>query len=634
MEEKIIIIKGDTSDADKKVKGLDKNLDGLGKTAEKATDKASKGAENIGKSAKGSSKGVGLLSKGFKFLGASMKAAGIGLIVGAVVALGAAFLSNQKFLNAFNIVTQTLGNILSQVAGALVNVYESVAQSSSNFNALGKVLSGILELALTPFKLTFYQIQLAIQTAQLAFEDSIFGDKDPKTIKALNKSISDTKVNILEVGFAASKAGKDVVDNFGEAITEVGDISKKVVDEVGKISVKSAIDTAKTNVAIKNTAILAVAQQSLLLEKFDRLAETQRQIRDDNTLDIKDRQKANDQLLIELEKQEKAQVRLANIQIASAKARFDNTGLIEDEAALTDALANKEGVLAAITGFKSEQIVNRIALKKEEIDLDNSISDAEKERQIQQIEFEASQELREIDKLDKQRERLELENEIILEDIERKRELYLEGTQARIDAEQLYLTEKQRIDNETINNERETELESQKIKLKALEDLTSIAGAETKVGQALLIAKNVLLAKELIIEASKTLSFATQAGARSTIAVAEGVAQTAKVGFPQNIPLLIGYAAQAAGIISAISSATSSAKAGAVGGGGSIGSVGSAPQQAASAPSFNLVEGTDSNQISQSINQGNQTPTQAFVVGSAITTQQELDRNKISIGSI
>ena len=94
--------------------------------------------------------------------------------------------------------------------------------------------------------------------------------------------------------------------------------------------------------------------------------------------------------------------------------------------------------------------------------------------------------------------------------------------------------------------------------------------------------------------------------------------------------MLIGYAAQAAGIISAISSATSNAKAGAVGGGGSVG----AATQQASAPSFNLVQGTDSNQIAQSINQGNQTPTQAFVVGSAITTQQELDRNKISIGSI
>ena len=81
-------------------------------------------------------------------------------------------------------------------------------------------------------------------------------------------------------------------------------------------------------------------------------------------------------------------------------------------------------------------------------------------------------------------------------------------------------------------------------------------GAETAVGKAALLAKQAIAAQELIMEVSKTITFA-QAAARSTVAVAEGTAQTAKVGFPQNIPLLIGYAAQAAGIIMAIKSAVS-----------------------------------------------------------------------------
>ena len=94
----------------------------------------------------------------------------------------------------------------------------------------------------------------------------------------------------------------------------------------------------------------------------------------------------------------------------------------------------------------------------------------------------------------------------------------------------------------------------------SLDNVIAIAGAESKVGKAALIAKQVLLAQELVQEASKTIAFSSQAVARSTIAVAEGTAQTAKVGFPQNIPLLIGYAAQAAGIIMAIRSAVKSAK--------------------------------------------------------------------------
>ncbi len=93
----------------------------------------------------------------------------------------------------------------------------------------------------------------------------------------------------------------------------------------------------------------------------------------------------------------------------------------------------------------------------------------------------------------------------------------------------------------------------------SLDNIIAIAGAESKVGKAALIAKQVLAAQELVMEVSKTVTFSAQAAARSTVAVAEGTAQTAKIGFPQNIPLLIGYAAQAAGIIMAIKSATSAA---------------------------------------------------------------------------
>ena len=94
----------------------------------------------------------------------------------------------------------------------------------------------------------------------------------------------------------------------------------------------------------------------------------------------------------------------------------------------------------------------------------------------------------------------------------------------------------------------------------ALDNLISITGTETNLGKALLIAKQVMAAKELLLEVKKTITFSTQAAARSTVAVAEGTAQTAKIGFPQNIPMLIGYAAQAVGIIGAIKSATSKAK--------------------------------------------------------------------------
>jgi hypothetical protein len=55
---------------------------------------------------------------------------------------------------------------------------------------------------------------------------------------------------------------------------------------------------------------------------------------------------------------------------------------------------------------------------------------------------------------------------------------------------------------------------------------------------------------------------------------------------------------------------------------------GGAPQ----APSFKLVQGTQGNQIANSLN--SQAPIQAFVVGTAVTSQQSLDRNAESNGTL
>jgi hypothetical protein len=64
------------------------------------------------------------------------------------------------------------------------------------------------------------------------------------------------------------------------------------------------------------------------------------------------------------------------------------------------------------------------------------------------------------------------------------------------------------------------------------------------------------------------------------------------------------------------------------GGGGNSSGGGSAPQ----APSFNLVQGTGSNQIASSI--GKQQPIEAYVVGRNVTSSQELDRNIVKSASL
>lgn len=166
----------------------------------------------------------------------------------------------------------------------------------------------------------------------------------------------------------------------------------------------------------------------------------------------------------------------------------------------------------------------------------------------------------------------------------------------------------------------------------SLDNFIMLAGAESKAGKAAFLVKQALAAQELILEATKTISFAKQGFSRSVIASAEGAAQTAKVGFPANIPLLIGYAVQAAGIISAVKSAVSAAGGGGIGGGNVATPRGAsaAPQ----APTFNVVGAAPENQLAQTIGQQQQQPIKAFVVSNEVTNQQELDRNITEEASI
>ena len=624
-------------DALKNIDKLKKEYSELEKEVVTANEKTADSLEAVEKGAKDSAKGV-------KKVGVSLK--GLAAATGIIFVLQKAFefvssaiQENQQVMDGLNVVFKTAQIVFNEVLGVITDVYKSVTSASENFDALGKVIGGLLTIAVTPLKVAFYGIQLGIQAAQLAWEQSLFGDGDPETIKTLNESIAETKANLEEVAVAAVDAGKDVVTNFAEAVSEAGAIGSQLVEGVKEISVEAALETAKANQALEKSALLAAAQSRILLEQFDRQAELQRQIRDDETKSIAERQAANNELNTILEKQEEEMTKNAQLVKAAAQAQFDLTGKTEDYVRVLEAEADIQGVAAQVTGFKSEQQTNANALTKEATELKNAELESESLLSIEKKRFNAEliedellrlSKLAEIDILEAEQETTRLQ--AIVDNA-------AAGTQAKVDA-QIALddfTEQSRQTNLTRDNEITQAKISNDEKLtaskqKALDDLISIGGAETSFGKAMFLLKQALAIKEMIMEAKKTITFASVASAKATVATAEGAAQTAKVGFPQNIPLLIGYAAQAAGIISAIKSATGTAKSAVsnIGGGGGSIVEPSAPQ----APAFNVVGASGESQLADAIGGQTQKPTRAFVVSNDVTTAQELDRNIIEGASI
>jgi hypothetical protein len=331
------------------------NIGDVAKDTEKldgATKKASKGFKGMGTAIKG--------------VGMALKAAGIGLVVALFVALQEALGRNQKVMNAVNTVMTTVSTTFNQVADVLVDVYDWVTKSSDRFDGLTKVIGGLITIALTPLKLTFYAIKLGVQSAMLAWEDSFLGGGDAGKIAELRVSIKETANDIKEVTVASLEAGKQVWNNLGDAIGEIGAIGEMAIDGISKISIKSNYEQAKATTAAANSSKLAEAQIQGLIEKYDRQAELQRQIRDDETKTFAERIAANKKLGEILDEQETEMLKLADTRVAAAALELSaNESNIDLQVAYQQALNDRAGVEAQVSGFRSEQLTNEVSLNKE-----------------------------------------------------------------------------------------------------------------------------------------------------------------------------------------------------------------------------------------------------------------------------
>lgn len=598
-----------------------------------------KGIDGIGKSTKNADGGLKKISLGIKAIGLSFKAAGIGLIIGAFVALKEVFMQNQKVADLVSTAFETVSIVFNEVARVVTDVYERVNEATGGFDALGKVIGGLITIALAPLKAAFYGIKLGVQEVQLIWEKSFFGNKDLSTIANLRKEIKATQNDIANVGKGVVQAGKDIGNNFVEAVGEVGSFVTETAKGISDISVKAAFEQAKLNVAIQNAAKIAAAQQSILIEKYDRAAEKLRQVRDEERNSIDERIKANNQLGEVLEKQQKALLKQADLQVQAARNELKKSNNIENQVALLETLANREGVLAQIEGLRSEQLANDLALNREKLELTQTLLESETDLANEQKRFDAERIEDENARFEKLKEVIQEEKDIELERLQTKIDSYKEGTQARLDAEIEYNTIKQQLDNELIT----LEDEQRKIKLdKDKEEKTKLLENEKALQDAKYeIVNGTFSAIAGLAEAFAGTNEAQQKRAFK-IQKAAGIAQatvdtyksaTAAYASQLSIPTpdapirasIAAGVAIVAGLANVKKIASQEFGGGASGGGG--GNVPtpnlSTPQSVQ--PNFNIVGDSGVNQLDALKSQ----PSKVYVVSGEVSSAQALDRNRI-----
>ena len=614
MKDVIVKLKVDDTDAVKATKDIEKGVKDIGKQAEK-TDKE---VEAIGVTAGNSKRGFAIMAKAISKVGLALKAAGIGLVIAIIAGLTEAFSRNKEVMDKLSIGLETIQGFFSQITDALIATYDAVTATSDNFDALGKVVSGLITISLFPLKATFYQLLLASNALRLGYE-KMFGDGE--SVKKAQDDLNRTRLNIIELGLDVSKAGKDIVNNFSEAVSEVTNIAEITSESFSKVSIKTANESAKAYKAAKDAAILAQAESAALRAGYELEAAELKKIRDNVNLSLEERIKANDDLAKVSKKAEEQMKKQAQLAINLAALEVKRNDSIENQAALIQANADLKAVEAEIAGKTEEVETNRVGLLNEQNALILTGIESEKERQKIQREFEAEQEIDPLVKLQKQKSALELENTAILEDLEAKRLLYAEGTQQRVDAEQEYLNQKQNIDNQLVANTKAT---NEQIKAndqatadakKAIQEasldavatgfsiLAGFAEENKELQAASIIAENA-------VGIAKNIINTNAANARLTLE--GGVAAPALI-TANNIRMAIGIASSVAAAAKGLAALNESGDT-------------TADTAGAEAPAFNLVEGSESNAIQQSI-QGQDNAVKAYVVSGEVTTAQSADRN-------
>ena len=589
-------------EAEKNIEGFKKELADLQQQvleSNKKTEAALKKVANQASKSSGSVKKVG------SALGGLAKFTGVLFIVQkAFEFIAEAVQSNQTVMDSLRVGFETAQIVFNQVADAIFS-------NSENFDALGRIMGNLLTLALTPIKLSFYAIKAAVLGAQLAWEESFFGGGDEEKIADLKSQLSEVKGDVIDIGKSAIEAGGDIVNDFGEAVTEISNIANEVTKAVSDESIKAASETAKANIALKKSADLARVANQGLIEDYDRQAEQQRQIRDNDLNSIQDRITANETLKAKLTEQKELMLENAQAILAAAEAQYELTGADEDNLALQEAKNELKAVEAQIEGFMSEQKSNAIALEKEGMELEQAKAEGEAIRHQSKMAFAAEIELNEMKRLQMIKDNLVAEEEAETKRLTLKRNSYKAGTQAYIDANNELLDYQQA--NQQSQDKIDTEIahKKQDLMTNALGNMATIVGKNSKFGKAI-----------ALVQAIRD----TFAGANKALASAPP-----PFNFIQAAAVIAGGIANVKNITKSKEPTAPSFAKGGTGGEQAV-AIPSAPPPVI--PDINTVASSGFNQLADAIGGQSQQPVQAYVVSNDVTTAQSLERNIVDGAAI
>lgn len=583
MVKKTIEIEAKSDGAVKEIEKLQKQVEELNKEVSDSNKKTEKSLDGVEKASKSTASGI-------RAIGTTLKAVGIGLLLQALGILQDLFNSNQKAVDFFNTSFEVLSILFNDfvnfitrnvgvVSGAFKSIFDDPVQSIKNFGNL------IKENILERFNSLIESAGLLASAIGKLFSGDFAG------------AMEDAKKSAVE--FVDVYTG---VDNSLEKGTKLIVEANKSILEYGNNVRKTAMATTELK---KQSELLQVVNQGLI-ENYDIQAEKLRQVRDDDRLTIEERIKANDKLKKVLEEQQRVLIANANktIQLAEIELSKDKSNQ-QARIQLQEALNEKKAIEAQVTGFLSEQKVNEASLERELLDLKQSDIDATNERILANKQFQAEQIQNDVERLQSLLDLAQQERIIEEERLTNKRDLYKQGTQAYVDANNELLNFQQDNNNKQLDLTRKLEESKKAVMQDALGNVAGILGQSSSFGKGIAIAQAI---RDTYAGANKAFAQGGIFGKISALAIiASGLKNVQQIA-STNDPALPSFAT----------------------GGGSGGNVGNV----STPPAFNVVGASAESQLAQTIAGQTNEPVRAYVVSNDVTTAQEMDRNIVRGASL
>lgn len=567
--------------ATSEVEELKKEIQKLNQQVVQTNKDTADGIKNVEKATKGTTSAV-------RRLGASIKQLGLGILIASWQKIQELFGSNQLVLNTFNTAFEALSIIFNDFVNFVIN----------NVGKAGDIIRDAFSA------LTFEKIGNAIKNNIIErFESALEVVGFLGT--ALKKLFQGDFAGALDAAQEAGKELIDVVTGVDDTFGKTVEVVTNVADAVTKYG-KSVLDTARNNVELARTAEINRVLNQGLIEQYDRQAEKLRQIRDDDRNTIAERIAANEALAKVLDEQEKRMLANAQAMVASAQAQFDINKNDENSIALIEAKNELLAVEAQIEGFRSEQLANSNALQREQLELTQSIIDANTERAIDQAKFDAEFIQGEVARLEAMKAVYAEEARLEEDRLKNKRDFYKQGTQEYVDAD----NELKAFQQKSAQNQKQIDRDILEAKLStvstSLGQIANLLGENSKFGKGLAVTQAII---DTYAGANKAIS---QGGIFGAVAAA-GVIATGIA----NVKKIVGTKEPTAPSFAS----------------GSTGGSTAAPT-ISTPPAFNVVGASPESQLAQAIGGQSRNPVKAYVVAGEVTTAQSLERNTIKEASI